>query len=95
MEAGAWEKQPLKFTHAIGYRRPAFPGISVHVQEHAVLLTVYDLKNPFAGVKKPLGFVSFFRICYWNDKDNMQGFATHIVSFPCSSSLSSHSARFH
>lgn len=71
MEAGAWEKQPLKFTHAIGYRRPAFPGTSVHVQEHTVLLTVYDLKILLLGSKN-----------HW-DLSPFSGFATGMIRTIC------------
>lgn len=75
MEAGTWEKQPLRFTHAIGYRRPAFPGISVHMQEQAVLLTVYDLKILLLGSKKH------------SDLSPLSGFATGIIRTICKGML--------
>lgn len=81
---------PSNLTHAVGCRRQTFPGISIHVQEQAVVLTVYDIKILLLG-SKVIGIclVCIFEICYWNGKEHMQGFATHIVSFPCSSSFSS------
>lgn len=89
------EIPPSNVTHDIGCRRPAFPGISIHMQEQAVLLTIYNLKIILLG-QKIIGIflLSFFGICYWNGKEHMWGFPTHIVSFLCSSSLSSHSTRF-